>query len=92
VLKLKAVNYGDKKDPPAGEAAPPPSDDGEIDFFGDDKGDIEVDTSVETGEYADDGKIKNYAPRMPYNAETLPFGSEPKAARYGAAAARVVTP
>ncbi len=93
VLKLKAVSYGGAGDKPAAETGGADSAaDNPEDFFGVPKEDIEVDTTVETDDYAFDGTIKNYAPHMPFNVETLPFPTEEKAKKYGADASRVKTP
>lgn len=83
VLDMKAVSYGGdkKKAEPAAEE--------EVDIFGTPKTEITLDEDVEAGDYAVDGKIKNYAPRMPFNVEALPFAKAAKAKKYGASPERV---
>lgn len=85
VLAMKAVSYGgDKK-----KEEEPKADEEETDFFGTPKGDITFDDDVSAGDYAVDGKIKNYAPRMPFNVEAFPFPKSAKAKKYGASPERV---
>jgi hypothetical protein len=90
-LKIKAL--GQKPDATtATTASGGGGDETKLEDFFDDTSEIEIDTSVEGEDYADDGKIKNYAPRFPLNVETLPFPKEAKAKKYGADPTRVVTP
>jgi len=83
VLDMKAVSYGrkppEKKEEPAGE----------VDFFGNSKSEITMDADVAMDDFAVDGKIKNFAPRMPFNVEAFPLVKNAKAKRYGASPERV---
>jgi hypothetical protein len=90
VLKLKGLNQ--KKPEEAEKKEEPAAGGDDLDSLFDDASEIEVDTDLQPEDYADDGKIKNYAPRWPFNLETLPFPKEAKAKKYGADASRVVTP
>jgi hypothetical protein len=83
VLDLKAVTYEKPKRPEA------PTEAAEEDFFGNTKAEIIMDEDVQMGDFAVDGKIKNFAPRMPFNIETFPFPKSARAKKYGASAERV---
>jgi hypothetical protein len=88
VLKMKAVG---QKAPAKEEKKAEEEEDSAEDYFGveTEQEDIEVDQDVEMDEYADEGSIKNYAPRMPFNLDALPFPGADKAKKYGASPARV---
>jgi hypothetical protein len=86
VLEMEAVSYGPDRKP----AAPREAGEGEsVDFFGNKRSDITLDDDLDIGDYTAGGKIKNFAPRMPFHIETFPFPRSATASRYGARDARV---